>query len=76
MSKYSKDELIKVYELIRLNPLITYEEIEKSFLPQKISANSIVKRLQRMNCIAIERDIDRATGKIRGSTKNCLRSPE
>lgn len=75
VKKYNTEILIELYNYLRDNPMATYEEIERHFSPQKINANSLVKRLQRMGCVSIERYTDPVTGKIKGSRKVCKRSP-
>ena len=73
--KYTGDDLVLVYNCIAQNPQITYEELSKLFPAKKVNINSLVKRLQRMGCISVERDIDSLTGKIKGTIKRCLKSP-
>ena len=73
--KYTNDELLKIYLHLESNPYATYDELSKLFQGKKVNINSLVKRLQRMGCITVERDIDLISGKIKGTRKNCERRP-
>lgn len=72
--KYETDLIVRLYDFLAENPYATYEDMEKHF-PESINANSLVKRLQRMGCVRIERTVDPVTGKIRGSQKVCVKRP-